>query len=144
MLQKPLKEINGRLYVFDQVRKKYLLFTPEEEVRQRMLDLLIHTLHYPRGLLSVETGLKYNTRQKRTDIVVFDNSGKPYMIVECKRKEEKLGKEELFQLSVYNKFLQAEILILTNGIDLLCMKVDMEANKLVPLSEIPPYSIGAI
>jgi len=143
MLRKPLKEINGRLYVFDQVRKKYLLFTPEEEVRQGMLDLLIHTLHYPKGLLSVESGLKYNTRQKRTDIVVFDSDGRPYMVVECKRKEERLGKEELFQLSVYNNTLRAEILILTNGIDLLCMKVDREANKLVPLMEIPPYSTGA-
>lgn len=144
MPRKPLKEINGKPYVFDQVRKKYLLFTPEEEVRQRMLDLLIHTLQYPRGLLSVESGLKYNTRQKRTDIVVFDKGGKPYMIVECKRKEEKLGKEELFQLSVYNNTLQAEILILTNGIDLLCMKVDRQANKLVPLVEIPPYLSGTV
>lgn len=135
----PIIEKAGKVYIYDQLRHKYLLWTPEEEVRQQVLAHLIDDLHYPKGLIAVEAGLRYNKRMKRTDIVVYNNQGKPHMLVECKRPQTKIGKEAIFQLATYNNALDANILVLTNGDEMICLRANREENKLTALESIPPY-----
>ena len=129
----------GKVYVFDLLRKKYVLATPEEEVRQQLLQYLVTQLSYPKGLISVEAGLVYNRQQKRTDIVVYNNLGLPHILIECKRPEIKLGKEVIYQMATYNREINASLLVIANGKEMICLQVDAAQNKLVPLTEIPPY-----
>lgn len=132
-------EKEGRLFIYDLLRKKYVVATPEEEVRQQLLEHLVNELSYPKGLISVESGLLYNKQAKRTDVVVYNNLGAPYMLIECKRNEVQLKKEAVYQLASYNRQLNAQILVITNGKELICLQVDPTQNKLIPLKEIPPY-----
>ena len=88
-----LKEEDGQTYVFDLIRKKYLVLTPEEWVRQHMIHLLIYELNYPKGLINVEKGHQYNALQKRTDILVYNREGEVTMIVECKAHSEKINQK---------------------------------------------------
>ena len=79
-----LKKAEGKVWIFDVIRKKYLVLTPEEWVRQHVVHFLITHKKYPKALIKLEGGLNYNQLQKRSDIVVFDREGKPWMIMECK------------------------------------------------------------
>ncbi len=129
----------GKTFLYDILRRKYVVWTPEEVVRQDLVNYLLQELKYPKGLISIEAGLHYNRRLKRTDIVVFNKEGKPNILVECKRPEVKLGKEAIFQLSTYNKELDANLLVLTNGKELICLQVDRAHNTLISIAGIPPY-----
>ncbi|WP_339814385.1 type I restriction enzyme HsdR N-terminal domain-containing protein [uncultured Imperialibacter sp.] len=131
-------EKDGQTLIYDLLRRKYLVWTPEEAVRQQMVNYLIAELHYPKGLMSIEAGLHYNKRQKRTDLVVYDNNGKPHILVECKAPEVKLSRETIFQVSTYNKELDANILVITNGKEMICLQVEREKNNLKTLDNIPP------
>jgi hypothetical protein len=132
-------EKNGQTLIYDLLRRKYLVWTPEEAVRQQMVNYLIAELHYPKGLMSIEAGLNYNKRQKRTDLVVYSNTGKPHILVECKAPDVKLSREAIFQMSTYNKELDANILVITNGKEMICLQVEREKNNLKTLDNIPPY-----
>jgi len=132
-------EKDGQTLIYDLLRRKYLVWTPEEAVRQQMVNYLIAELHYPKGLMSIEAGLHYNKRQKRTDLVVYDNNGKPHILVECKAPDVKLSRETIFQVSTYNKELDANILVITNGKEMICLQVEREKNNLKTLDDIPPY-----
>ncbi|WOK04607.1 type I restriction enzyme HsdR N-terminal domain-containing protein [Imperialibacter roseus] len=132
-------EKDGQTLIYDLLRRKYLVWTPEEAVRQQMVNYLIAELHYPKGLMSIEAGLHYNKRQKRTDLVVYDNNGKPHILVECKAPDVKLSRETIFQVSTYNKELDANILVITNGKEMICLQVEREKNILKTLDNIPPY-----
>ncbi|WP_339786431.1 type I restriction enzyme HsdR N-terminal domain-containing protein [uncultured Imperialibacter sp.] len=132
-------EKDGQTLIYDLLRRKYLVWTPEEAVRQQMVSYLIDELHYPKGLMSIEAGLHYNKRQKRTDLVVYDNNGKPHILVECKAPDVKLSRETIFQVSTYNKELDANILVITNGKEMICLQVEREKNNLKTLDDIPPY-----
>lgn len=138
--QPRLIERDGRTYIYDVLRRKYVVCTPEEEIRQRFVDYLMGELGYPRGLIAVEAGLQYNTRLKRTDIVVYNNLGKPFILVECKRAGARLGKEAVFQLATYNKTLDAEVLVITNGAEMICLRKDRANNTLTKTEEVPAYN----
>lgn len=97
-------------------RKKELVLTPEEWVRQHVLHFLIHERLVPEGLIGAECALTYNGLNKRADLVVFDRSGAPYLIVECKAPDIPITKETLFQVAQYNKSLNSKYLMLTNGL----------------------------
>lgn len=132
-----VKNIDQKDYIFDRIRKKYIALTPEEWVRQHMLGLLIDWLNYPRSLVKVETGMHYNKLRKRTDIIVMDREGANYLLVECKSANEKINQKTFEQITVYNKTLCANIIVLTNGIDLYCCSVDQQTNTSHFLDEIP-------
>ena len=83
-IQPILQEKEGKMLIFDSLRKKYLVLSPEEWVRQHWISFLITELKFPRGLVSLEKGLKYNQLQKRTDLVIWDKSMNPYLLIECK------------------------------------------------------------
>jgi len=108
--------------IFDILRRKFVSLTPEEWVRQHFIMFIKEELHYPAGFISVERGLILNERQKRTDIVVHDQNGKPWMIVECKAPHIALSEQSFYQASSYHLTLNVQYLVITNGIQHYCCK----------------------
>jgi hypothetical protein len=134
-----LKKADGKIWIFDVIRKKYLVLTPEEWVRQHFVHYLVSSLNYPRSLIKVEGGLIYNQLSKRSDIVVFDRLGAPWMIVECKSPDQKINENVLRQASVYNSSLRAKYLTVTNGLIHFCSHINWHENKIDLLKELPAY-----
>ncbi|WP_439882282.1 type I restriction enzyme HsdR N-terminal domain-containing protein [Pontibacter sp. MBLB2868] len=126
--------------IFDALRRKYIVLTPEEWVRQHFAHYLINHLNYPKSLISVERGTHYNKLQKRTDLCVYNKEGKPHVLVECKAAYLPITQEVVKQVSVYNQTIQAKYVIITNGLQHFCWQVDFEQRKFEPLQEIPMYS----
>lgn len=124
--------------VFDPLRKRYCALTPEEEVRQKALYLLVEHLGVPAGLLAVEYSIKVNGLDKRCDAVVFGKDGRPLMIVECKAASVKLSQSTLEQAVRYHSALQSKYLMLYNGQECYCFK--SEEGKLTALDHLPMYS----
>ncbi len=106
--------------VFDPVRKKWLLITPEELVRQHLLQYFLLEKAFPAALIKLEHPLMINTLQKRSDMVVYSREGKPFMLIECKAPEVKLNEDTLMQILRYNIKLNAPYLVLCNGLRTLC------------------------
>lgn len=127
-------------YVFDQIRKKWLLLTPEEWVRQHLVNYLITFKHYPASLISLEAGLKYNALSKRTDMLVFNKLGKPLMVLECKASEVAISQNVIEQVSRYNKTIQAKYLCVSNGLKHYCWTYNEEAQNFDFLNQIPDFN----
>lgn len=119
-----IKEIEGNVLIFDSLRKKYLVLTPEEWVRQHFVNYLLSDLGYGRGLIKLEGGLKVNTEQKRSDILLFDKKGEPYMLIECKASHVKLDEKVFDQVFRYNLTIKAPYMVVTNGLEHFCFKVE--------------------
>jgi hypothetical protein len=112
----PLLELRDDTdFIWDPIRKKWLVCTPEEWVRQHFIHLLVHHLLYPKGLIKIESGLDYNQRKKRSDIEVLNKNGHCFMLIECKAANQKINQRSLNQISLYNKTVKAEYIVLTNG-----------------------------
>lgn len=124
--------------VFDPLRKRYCTLTPEEEVRQKALYLLVEHLNVPAGLLAVEYSIKVNGLDKRCDAVVFGKDGAPLMIVECKAASVKISGHTLDQAVRYSSALQPKYLMLYNGKECYCFK--MENGTLKALDHLPFYA----
>ena len=133
------KLVEGTTQVFDQVRKKYLVLTPEEWVRQHFIHYLNQEKNYPLGLMGVEKMMKYNSMKTRADIVLYAADGKPNMIVECKAPNVKITQDAFNQIAKYNFKLQVPLLVVTNGIQHFCCKMDYKISKIKFLEEIPSY-----
>ena len=101
--------------VFCLIRKKWLVLTPEEWVRQHFINLLINHLGYPKGLIKLEQSMSYFKSIKRSDITVLDKEGGVFLLVECKRSDISLDDKVMSQLSEYNKVLDAQYLSISNG-----------------------------
>jgi hypothetical protein len=119
-----LKRDGDKVLILDILRKKYLLLTPEEWVRQHFVHYLVHDLGYPKSLIKIEGGLKFNSLSKRSDIVVFSREGSPWMLVECKAPDVKLRQSTIEQAATYNHTLRARFLVITNGMTHICCEVD--------------------
>jgi len=126
-------------YVFDLWRKKNLMLTPEEWVRQHLLHFLVGQLNYPQGLIAAEQGITVNQMSRRCDAVVYGNDGQPRMIIECKAPEIKLSEETFMQIAQYNSKLQVDYLLLSNGLDHIIAKIERNPNRIVYLEEFPHY-----
>ena len=133
------KLVEGTTQVFDQVRKKYLVLTPEEWVRQHFIHYLNQEKNYPLGLMGVEKMMKYNSMKTRADIVLYAADGKPNMIVECKAPNVKITQDAFNQIAKYNFKLQVPLLVVTNGIQHFCCQMDYKTNEITFLEEIPTY-----
>jgi len=125
--------------IFDIVRKKYVPLTPEEWVRQHFLHYLVGPLSYPRSLCQIEHEIKYNQRQHRPDIVVYDQAVRPLVLVECKAPHIAFDQEVVDQLVRYNTYLQASILVITNGIQHFCWRWDRATGQHIRLPHIPRF-----
>lgn len=126
-----------KLWIRDVLRKKYLSWTPEEWVRQHWIHFLIQYHEYPKGLFSLEKGLKYNQLQKRTDLVVFDRLASPYLLVECKAPNVPITNQTLAQALSYNSVLHCPNVILTNGINHFYMVYSDDEKKFIEQKNVP-------
>jgi hypothetical protein len=135
-----LKSNEKHTLIFDNLRKKYFVLTPEEWVRQHYVQFLIQEKKYPISLIALEKQLTINNLKKRTDIVVFNTSGNPDIIVECKAPHIKITQETFDQIARYNLKLKANYLIVTNGLEHYYCKMDFENEQYVFLKEIPNYN----
>lgn len=110
-----MKNENGKQYIFDTIRKIWLLLTEEEWVRQNFVNYLIHQLNYPSTVIAVEKEISLNDLKKRFDILVYDNQHKPWMLVECKEPKVNLSEDVLQQVLRYNISVPVEYIVITNG-----------------------------
>jgi len=117
----PLKiqTVDEQTQVWGYLRKKWLVLTPEEEVRQSLLRYLVEEKKLSPALIAVEREISYFKLKKRFDVLVFDSEGKPFIVCECKAPDVKLSQATLYQIARYNATLQAKHLLLTNGRSLL-------------------------
>ena len=134
-----LKSVNITTQIFDEVSKKYLKLTPEEWVRQNFIKYLNKEKKYPIGLMGVEKIVKYNNLKTRADIVLYNTRGVAEIIVECKSPDVKITQDTFYQIAIYNSKLKVQYLIVTNGINHYCCKMDYHTNKVKFLEEIPTY-----
>lgn len=132
-----LKNEGGKQFIFDQVRRKYLVLTPEEFVRQNLVSFLIQHVKYPSTLMAIEMGIKVNNLQKRCDVVVYNRSGNPFMILECKAPSVKTDQKVIDQILRYNMKLRTPYLAISNGNSTFCVKVNYETNDYEFLPEFP-------
>ncbi|MDP1745226.1 MAG: type I restriction enzyme HsdR N-terminal domain-containing protein [Bacteroidota bacterium] len=134
-----LKQQGLRTQIFDSIRKKYVVLTPEEWVRQNFLQFLIQEKNYPASLIAVEAGLKYNQLQKRMDVLVYDKQGTPHLMVECKAPEVKINQDVFDQIARYNMVFKVKYLVVTNGMHHFCCLMDYTNNAYQYLEQIPVF-----
>ncbi len=128
---------SGKIFVKCLIRKKSILLTPEEWVRQHIIAYLINELNYPETLVGVEKAIQYNGLSKRWDIVVFDSDFKPHLLVECKAPNIKLNEDTLKQVLSYQHQLNCELIVISNGLDTHTWRLNKEAVTLEKLEGIP-------
>ncbi|WP_439128828.1 type I restriction enzyme HsdR N-terminal domain-containing protein [Polaribacter sp.] len=134
-----IKNKENKTLIFDSLRKKYLVLTPEEWVRQHFVKYLIDHKKYPTTLIALEKQLVINNRKKRTDILIFDANGKHDIIVECKAPSIKITQDTFDQIARYNLKLRANYLIVTNGLEHFYCKMDFDNETYIFLKDIPNY-----
>lgn len=125
--------------IFDILRRRYVALTPEEWVRQSFIHYLIEHLGYPATLLANEISLKVGQKQLRADSVLYDQSLHPRMIIEYKAPTIDITQKVFDQIAVYNMLLHAEYLIVSNGMQHYCCKMDYDGKKYLFLDHIPRY-----
>ena len=135
-----LKKKDDKLYIFDVLRKKYVFLTPEEWVRQHFIHFLINKYRYPKALMKAEGGLKYNNMSNRTDLVIYDRQGKPFIVVECKDTMVQLTQATFEQAARYNYVLKAPYLIVVNGLSYHCCYIDHAQQTFQFLEDIPYFA----
>lgn len=134
-----LKSNENKTLIFDKWRKKYMVLTPEEWVRQHFVQYLIDEKKYPVSLIAIEKQLTINNLKKRTDIVIFSSDGMPDIIVECKAPKIKISQDTFDQIARYNLKLNANYLVVTNGLQHYFCKLDKENETYIFLKDIPDY-----
>ena len=135
-----LKSNENQTLIFDILRKKYLVLTPEEWVRQHFVQFLIQEKKYPVSLIAVEKQLTINNLKKRTDIVIYNRTGTPEILVECKAPHIKITQDTFDQIARYNLKLNAKYLIVTNGLEHFYCQMDFKNETYQFLQEIPNYN----
>lgn len=133
------KSNENKTLIFDIIRKKFVVLTPEEWVRQHVLHFLISEKKYPVSIINVEKQLKLNDTLKRYDIVVYNIDGSIKIIVECKAPSIKISQQTFDQIARYNLALNSELLMVTNGLEHYFCKMDFENEKYLFLKDLPEY-----
>lgn len=134
-----IAEREGKRQIFDPLRKSYVALTPEEWVRQHFVNYLLQYKGYPTTLTANEVGITLNGMSRRCDTVIYDKSLKPRAIVEYKAPTVKITKEVFAQISRYNLVLRVDYLIISNGLQHYCCRMNYENNSFTFLQEIPDY-----
>ena len=134
-----IQQRDGKSFIFDPLRKKYIALTPEEWVRQHFVHLLTDYKGYPKGLLANEVQLNLNGTKKRCDTVLFNKDLSARMIVEYKAPTVEITQAVFDQITRYNMVLKVEYLIVSNGINHYCCRIDYSTMKYTFLPDIPAY-----
>ena len=135
------KNSENKTSIFDEIRKKFIILTPEEWVRQNVVRYLITEKKYPKSLINVEKTLKINELTKRYDIVIFNSDGTINILVECKSTKIEITQTVFDQIARYNMTLKANYLMVTNGRNHYICKIDFENEKYSFLENLPNYTI---
>ncbi len=135
-----LKEDRGKKYIFDEIRRRFVILTPEEWVRQHMVNYLITVKNYPRSLISVEKGFSQNRNRQRYDLLIYNKSGHPVMIVECKAPGMEITQKVFDQAGRYNNRHKASYMLITNGVKHYCCHINLISRQYQFLPDIPFYS----
>lgn len=134
-----IRNSNGISEIFDPLRRKFVALTNEEWVRQHLISFFLIHRSVPATMIASERGLMVNKLPKRFDLLIYSQTGKPAMIVECKAPTVKLDEEVLYQAARYNLSLQVPFLLISNGLKHVCLKVDYSTGELSALPDIPDY-----
>lgn len=134
-----IKPDGQRKLIFDTIRKKYVVLTPEEWVRQNFIRYLNEEKNYPLSLMTLELQQRIHTARRRTDIIIYNTLGNPVMIIECKAPEVALTDKVFEQVAGYNFALKADYLVITNGLKHYCSKLNHEQKTWEFLKDIPAY-----
>ena len=134
------KNSENKVAIFDAIRKKFIILTPEEWVRQHVVHYLLEEKKYPKSHINVEKLLKVNDLKKRYDIVVFNPDGSIFILVECKAPEIKISQHTFDQIARYNLTLRAQFLMVTNGHNHYFCQMDFENEKYNFLKELPVFN----
>lgn len=133
------KNSENKVSIFDEIRKKFILLTPEEWVRQHVVQFLLQDKKYPKSYINVEKLIKINNLSKRYDGVVFEPNGEIFLLIECKAPEVAISQQTFDQIARYNLVLKAKYLMVTNGLNHYFCQMDFENEKYVFLKELPEY-----
>ncbi len=128
-----------RMKVFDILRRRYVALTPEEWVRQHFVNYLINHLGYPAPLLANEVQLTVGEKHLRADTVLFSRDMRPRMIVEYKAPSVAITPDVFNQIAVYNTLLHVDYLVVSNGIEHYCRRIDYTTGQALSLDHIPTY-----
>ena len=112
--------------IFDLLRKKFVVLTPEEWVRQHFIAFMCNELKYPASMIAIERGFRVNGRAKRADVVIHDKAGAPWMVVECKASHVQLNESAFYQAATYHMKLNIRHLVVTNGLKHYCCTFENE------------------
>jgi|SRR5690606_29578853 len=132
-----IKSTEKIFYIFDVIRKKYVVLTPEEWVRQHVVHYLIYTKKFRQSFINIEKAFKINGIKKRYDIVVYNPDGSIYLLVECKQPSVAITQDVFDQIARYNLELNAKFLLVTNGLQHIYCKLDLKNEKYLFLPDIP-------
>lgn len=133
------KNSENKVAIFDEIRKKFIVLTPEEWVRQHVVQYFLQEKKYPKSYINVEKLVKINDLKKRYDIVVYNPDGSIFILVECKAPEIKIAQNTFDQIARYNLTLKAQFLMVTNGQNHYFCQMDFENEKYQFLRELPEY-----
>lgn len=135
-----LREVGGRRQVLDVLRRRYVALTPEEWVRQHFVHFLIGQKGYPKGLLANEVELRVGEKRLRCDTLLYNRAMQPQMIVEYKAPDIGITQRVFDQISAYNLLLHVDYLVVSNGCQHYCCRMDYERHGYTFLDEIPDYA----
>jgi hypothetical protein len=130
---------NNRQEIFDPVRHKFVVLTPEEWVRQHLIAYLNLVKKYPLSVIGVEKQLILNKQLKRFDLVVFSRNGNPFLLVECKAPGVEITEKAFDQAARYNMLLKAEYFFITNGMEHYTCRIDYENKQYIFIEDIPHF-----
>jgi hypothetical protein len=128
-------------FIFDEVRKKHLVLTPEEWVRQHFIQFLVVVKKFPKSLIQIEGGLSLNKLQKRTDIVIFNNQGQRIMVIECKAPAVKITQSVFDQAARYNSVHKTKWLVVTNGLRHCYAIINHLEGQFAFIEDLPEYTL---
>ena len=131
------KNSENKVAIFDEIRKKFIILTPEEWVRQHVVHYLLYEKKYPKSWINVEKQIKINGLTKRYDVVVFNADGSIFLLVECKAPEIKISQHTFDQIARYNLALNAAYLMVTNGLEHYYCQLDYVNEKYHFLKDVP-------
>jgi len=133
------KNSENKVAIFDEIRKKFIILTPEEWVRQHVVRFLLEEKKYPKSYINVEKIIKINGLTKRYDVVVFHPDGTIFLLVECKAPAITISQHTFDQIARYNMTLNAGHLMVTNGLNHYFCQMDYEQEKYFFLHDLPEY-----
>nr|WP_294795737.1 type I restriction enzyme HsdR N-terminal domain-containing protein [uncultured Mucilaginibacter sp.] len=135
-----ITEVNGQLTLFDEIRKKTIIITPEEWVRQHFVQFLIKEKKYPKTLIKLEGGHKLHGMQKRSDIIIFNKEGRKILMVECKAPGVTINQKVFEQIARYNMVHKIELLAVTNGLQHYFCVINFEDGSFRFIEQLPVYA----